>query len=358
MDRLVTDGISVLFDPVCGVIDEVVFACEGGEDLRPLHKAPWTRAGERPPPSVPAIEQRLAGDFFCAPFAKARPDLPLHGWAANGDWQQVKAPSNMPGTQTAIYQLRQKVEGAALTKQICVRSGHPFVYQTHIFTGGAGEIPIAHHAMLHVPGGARLSFSPKSEGRTGPIPPETEPVKGRSILAYPQTFTSLASLRRADSAIIDGSFYPFDRNHEDVVVLSECPTASIGWSAAVADQDGFVFLGLKDASLLPQTVIWMSNGGRYYPPWNGRHTAVIGIEEAAVDFHLADNGKDGKSVRTALTLAPDTVTRIRYAFGAFRVPRGWSRVSDVAVSDHHVVITDAGGDARTFPFDGRFLLPS
>ncbi|PLU80435.1 hypothetical protein BMJ22_17970, partial [Sinorhizobium medicae] len=74
-------------------------------------------------------------------------------------------------------------------------------------------------------------------------------------------------------------------------------------------------------------------------------------------FHLADDGKDGESVRTALTLAPDTVTRIRYAFGAFPVPQGWSRVSDVAVSDNHVLVTDASGDARTLPFDGRFLLP-
>ena len=26
-------------------------------------------------------------------------------------------------------------------------------------------------------------------------------------------------------------------------------------------------------------MLWFSNGGRDYPPWNGRHVGVLGIEE-------------------------------------------------------------------------------
>ena len=48
------------------------------------------------------------------------------------------------------------------------------------------------------------------------------------------------------------------------------------WRAA----DGFVFFAVKDAQILGQTALWMSNGGRYYAPWSSRHLAVLGIEEA------------------------------------------------------------------------------
>ncbi len=347
MDIIATDGVTVVFDPTGGVIDDVIITSEHGAQLRPLHKAPWTRDGEVLPQSIPLIEQKLAGDFFCAPFAVSRPGVPLHGWTANGDWQRV----NGLGEAVGLYNLRQQVEGARVTKEIKLRPGHPFVYQTHTLFGGTGQIPVAHHAMLHVPGGARLSFSEKLSGRTGPTAPEADQDKGRSILAYPQSFASLTSIRRSDGTFADATFYPFNENHEDVVVLTEKLSAPIGWSAAVAARDGFVFFGLKDALMLPQTVLWMSNGGRYYKPWNGRHTAVIGIEEAAVGFHLPEN----EHLPTGLALASGRTARVRYAFGAMPVPDGWSCVSDITFSQGHVTLTDASGDRRALPFDTEFF---
>jgi hypothetical protein len=349
MDIIAADGIAVAFDPTGGVIDDVIITCERGAQLRPLHKAPWTSDRDALPQSIPLIEQKLAGDFFCAPFAVSRPDVPLHGWTANGDWQRVNC--TKPGASVGLYNLRQQVEGARVTKEIKLRPGHPVVYQTHTLFGGTGHIPVAHHAMLHVPGGARLSFSEKSSGRTGLSAPETDPDKGRSILAYPQGFASLTSVRRSDGTFTDATFYPFSENHEDVVVLTEKPGAPIGWSAAVAARDGFVFFGVKDAFMLPQTVLWMSDGGRYYEPWRGRHTAVIGIEEAAVGFHLPENA----FLPTGVDLAPGRTATLRYAFGAMPVPDGWTRVADITVSQGHITLTDASGDSRALPFDTEFL---
>lgn len=354
MDIIATNGISVAFDPKGGVIDDVIISCDGGRTLRPLHKAPWTRNSETLPDSIPLIERRLAGDFFCAPFAVEQPGVPLHGWSANGDWQRVR--SSMHGSAVGLYNLRQDIDGAKLTKEIRLRPGHPVVYQTHTFSGGTGHIPIAHHAMLHVPGGTRLSFSGKASGRTGPAPPETAPARGRSILAYPQEFKSLTSVRQSDGRLIDATFYPFDQNHEDVVVLTEKAGASIGWSAAVASRDGFVFFGLKDARILPHTVLWMSNGGRYYSPWSGRHSAVIGIEEAAVGFHLPDGVLEGETIPTGLLLDPERITVVRYAFGAVHAPEGWTCVSDIAVSNGQLTLMDAAGGKLPLRFEDRFFL--
>jgi len=139
---------------------------DDGKELRPLHRAPWLRAGEDLPDEVALVERRLAGDFFCAPFGRVKDDIPIHGWAANGTWTKAGAERADSGSVRATYVLHEMIEGAKLTKELTLCPHHPIVYQRHIFDGGAGAIPVAHHAMIHVPGGARLSFSGKTSGFT------------------------------------------------------------------------------------------------------------------------------------------------------------------------------------------------
>ena len=38
-------------------------------------------------------------------------------------------------------------------------------------------------------------------------------------------------------------------------------------------------LMLKNPAQLPVTMLWFSNGGRSYAPWNGRHRDVLGVED-------------------------------------------------------------------------------
>lgn len=355
MDILTADGITAAFDPAGGIIAELAISFEGNPTIRPLHIAPWASEPQKLPEHVPPIERKLRGDFFCAPFAVAGEDTPLHGWSANSDWDLVKSHRMTTSGDYAIYRLRQEIHGSALTKKLSVRHSHPFIYQVHTFEGGQGTIPIAHHAMLHVPGGVALSFSQKINGKTGHYPPETDDRRGRSVLSYPQTFTELGSVRRADGRLADASVYPFEQQHEDVIVLTESPASTIGWSAAVAANDGFVFLALKDATVLPQTVLWLSNGGRYYEPWSGRHTEVIGIEEASVGFHLSDREREGELAATGLQLRIGATTSIRYAFGAIPVPTGWSRVKNVRLREDSVVVEDISGESKAVPFDQDFF---
>ena len=354
MDIISCAGISLEFDR--GIIDHVTIE-RGGKTLRPLHRAPWVTSGEALPDSVASVERRLAGDFFCAPFARSAPGVPIHGWSANGTWRRARTIESDDGI-AAVYDLEERVAGARLTKTIALRDGHPVVYQTHVFEGGQGSLPIAHHAMLHLPGGARLSFSPKLEGRTLPEPPETDPARGRSALAYPQRFDGLSKVRKADGGWVDARSYPFDTGHEDLIVLSEKPGARIGWSAAVAADQGFVFFALKDARVLPQTVLWMSNGGRHYAPWNSRHIAVLGMEEAATALHLAPEemlAGEANGVPFALPLNPDGKSVVRYAFGAIPVPSGWSEIADIRLEGEEVILADVGGGRQGVSFDQAFF---
>jgi hypothetical protein len=352
MDTISTDGISLAFRRESGIIDDLVITGDDGKELRPLHRAPWVVSGEDLPDGVALVERRLAGDFFCAPFGRVRDDIPIHGWAANGTWTKTGTERASNGAVSATYVLRETIEGAKLTKELTLCPNHPVVYQRHVFDGGQGAIPVAHHAMIHVPGGARLTFSSKASGFTLARPLEPDPKRGRSVLLYPQRFSSLAKVKRADGGVSDASLYPFDESHEDLIIMSEAPGAKLGWSAALAKAQGFLFFALKDASILPHTVLWMSNGGRSYAPWKSRHRAVIGIEEASLDHHLIADPQDGDA---GLALGQGKTTVVRYALGAIPAPKSWTAVRDIRLGGNEVTLVDASGDTRTLPFLAGFF---
>jgi hypothetical protein len=361
MEHLVVAGVSVDVDPLGGLLDNVVFE-HGGRRVAPLHRAPWLGVAAEIPPDTDPHLAKLAGDFFCAPFCK--PDVepsPFHGWSSNGEWRVERRHAAADGALTVDFRLVPPVMGAVLRKHVTVRPGQPVVYQRHVFHGGAGALPVAHHAMVHVPGGAALSFSPKDFGATPVTPAEPDPARGRSLLAYPQRFASLSAVALAAGGTVDASHYPYAHAHEEFCSLFDPQAATLGWSAALAVRDGFLFFALKDARVLTSTSLWMSNGGRDFAPWLSRHFAVLGIEESCAHFgegHLAaitPNALTAAGYRTALTLDPAGETVVRYAFGGIPADPSWTRVTDIRLQGDTLTITDAGGASATLPFDPNFF---
>lgn len=355
LDHIAVDTVAFDFNRHGGNLMNFVVRAEDGSAIQPLHTAPWVGEAGELDGTTPLVERQLSGDFFCAPFG-ASPDLPIHGWTANGRWEPIGTGDD-DGSITSEYRLSEQVSGASVTKSMMLRSGHRFLYQCHRFEGGSGHLPVAHHVMIRVPGGATLSFSKKQFGVTPNAPLESDPRRGHSMLAYPQRFDELSAVKTSDSETANASTYPFSKSHEDIVVLANEKDAIIGWSAALAKQDGFLFFAIKNAAALPETILWMSNGGRRYAPWLGRHTCVLGIEEAATSCHL--NGEfsstDERStygLATGMRLQPSTVQDIRYGFGAVPVPSGWSEVEDISVDRTSLTLSDVGGDHMTLPFDG------
>jgi hypothetical protein len=359
MTRISAEGISVGVTPACGMLEGLTIE-RGGKRIQPLHRAPWVGvAGEVPHDAAPHLAV-LEGDFFCAPFSRTDdPGVPAHGWPANGSWRELVSTTAADGSATARFELAEKVHGATVRKEITLRPGHPVVYQRHLLSGGSGAIPLAHHAMIHVPGGARLSFSPKDFGATPDTPQETDPARGVSLIGRGKRFASLAEVPLADGSTRDMRSYPWADGQEDFLSLVDPKDARTGWSAAVAARDGFVFFAVKDAQLLTQTSLWMSNGGRFYAPWSSRHLAVLGIEESTTHFGdgrlaaTAANSLTRDGYRTAVDLGGEVV--IRYALGAIPHPDGWSEIADITLGDGTLTLTDVGGGSETVPFDTAFL---
>lgn len=328
--------------------------------IAPLHTAPWVNDDPIDPVSVTApTEQALSGDFLCAPFcANDVNGGPIHGWTANARWDLVGEEAGVSGAE-ARFVLSRDVQGAEVTKTLRFNAGQPFLYLEHAFRGGKGDIPIGHHAMIRVTGTAALSFSPKQSYFTPPGPAEGDPARGRSVLRYPSRGTDFSAVPMADGTTADLGTYPLAEKHEDIVSLAEAPGHKLGWTAAVRDEEDDIVLFLRDATALTCTSMWMSNGGRNYAPWSGRHTRVLGLEDTrsyGVGGHRASIGPNPMSdagIPTAFDLSANPA--IRYAIGAIPRPAGWRRVAAVTVAGGIVTLTEQGGAIFTVPFAAGWL---
>src|SRR5690606_40271673 len=140
----------------------------------------------------------------------------------------------------------------------------------------------------------------------------------------------------------------------DLVLLASDPAAALGWTAVTFPAEGFVWFTLKDPRVLRQTVLWLSNGGRHYPPWSGRHTNVLGLEEVTSYFHLglaasaAPNPLSERGIPTSVDLdgRPFTVACIA---AVAAVPEGFDHVADVRAHEGGTAARPRPAAARPAP---------
>ena len=83
----------------------------------------------------------------------------------------------------------------------------------------------------------------------------------------------------------DLSSYPARKGFDDLALLVNKP-GDFGWTAVTFQRSAMLTLALKDPRVLSNTVLWMSNAGRHYHPWNGRHVSVLGIEDVTAYYHI------------------------------------------------------------------------
>jgi hypothetical protein len=350
------DGASLAVTETGGHLSDVTFTLAGGKKVRPMHTAPWEK--EELAPGTPNVLRMLRGDFFCAPFGSdgADPNDPnsTHGLPANGTWSVTKlTPTTLDAT------LEGTVMGATVTKRVEVRPRENVVYQRHVMTGGAGRLPVGQHAMVHAETPLQLAFAPFTMALTPPVPFEVPP-EGRQLLAEDQVITDITRAKRVDGGTADLSVFPTAPGFESLWMAVTDRNLPFGWTTATAAEEGWVWFGLKNVRELPETVIWISDGGRDYAPWNGRHRRCIGLEDICGYFHLgtrrsvADNPVAASGSPTAVTLGEKPVS-ISYVFGVAATPAGFGRVTEVAKAPGGITLIDAGGRKASAAVDLSFI---
>ena len=225
---------------------------------------------------------------------------------------------------------------------------------------------LGHHAMLKFPdepGSGRVSTSRFVYGQVFPQAFEQPEARGYSALQPSAEFRSLAKVPTLTGETADLSRYPARRGFEDLVMLVNDMHAPFAWTAVAFPKDRYVWFALKDPRILPQTIFWISNGGRHYPPWNGRHLNVMGLEEVCSYFHLGlaesarKNPLTAKGFPTCIQLNPKKPLVVPYIMGIARTPPGFDEVVAIQPGDNNrrITLLAASGKKATAAVDLDFL---
>jgi hypothetical protein len=286
---------------------------------------------------------------------------PPHGESANAEWTlREYAPHRLHlSMETSIRKGR-------VDKVIEIVPGQSAIYSRHIITGMEGPMTFGHHPILRISPGSigRISTSPFIYGQVAPIPFE-DPAKGGYYSLKPgERFTSLAKVPCIDGQSADLSTYPVRHGYEDLVLMASSPdTRPFAWTALVVPEENYVWFSLKDPAVLRSTVMWMSNGGRHYPPWNGRHRRAIGLEGVTSWFHyglaesVASNPMQDAGFPPYVQLRADNPFTINYITAVAKIPPGFDIVSKIHASDdaNSVTLTSQSGQSVTAGINLPFL---
>lgn len=306
----------------------------------PYALCPW--AEENIPGDLPSVLKVLRGDFFCMPFgandtAFGTEHHPPHGESANRAWK-LETIFREGDVVTLCASLDTSVRSGHIDKQISLCEGHHAIYVRHIVSGMSGQMSLGHHAMLKFPqtvGSGIISTSPFLYAQTAPQPIESPQNQGYSLLQPDSCFTSLSAVPTITGELTDLSRFPARKGFEDLVMLVSDPSADLSWTAVTFPEEGYVWFALKDPLVLKQTVFWLSNGGRYYSPWNGRHTSVMGLEEVTSYFHYGisqsaeQNTLTDRGYETCLHLDSEASLDVRYIMAVAEIPDGFSHVKTI-----------------------------
>lgn len=281
--------------PRGAMIRDLALRLPGGRWLHPLHRAPWV--GTADGDEQPGLMAGLAGEWPCIPFGMPGEPLPAdwrpaeswedpfpHGYAANHDWD-----------------LRPAAGG--IEARIALPSTHPIAWlerRAAPVPGGVAlgviamprrdaRLPIGLHPVFRLPrtvGAMRIDIAGAQTVFTHPADPQPDP----SPLVPGAMFPGLRSVTDRAGRALDLSCLPVAQPCEIRVLVR-----ATGGRVRLTDLSARTVLHLDyDALVFPAVMLWISNGGRAGPPWNGRHYA-LGVEPVAAAFDLGVGASRGAS---------------------------------------------------------------
>jgi len=334
--------------------------------IQPYQVAPW--ATEKMDALFTPVETVLRGDFFCMPFGVNLPPYRgekhiLHGETANARWS-FHSLTQEDGQICLRLRLRTRVRKGQVDKSITLVDGHNAVYCRHVISQMSGPMNFGHHATLKFPDepeSGTISTSRFAYGEVFPEPLEDPAHRGYSILKPGAEIKTLARVPTITGESTDLTRFPARRGFEDVIQLLSDPDLEVGWTAVTFPKQRYVWFGLKDPKVLTGTLFWISNGGRHYPPWNGRHINVMGLEEITSYFFLGLSASAKKNpftergIRTACRLNAKRPLVVNYIMAVAAIPSTFDRVKRIDLISGGVRLVARSGRRVEVPLDTAFL---
>jgi hypothetical protein len=365
--RLASDTVEIFVTQLGGHMGPVTFD-RRQRKIQPYSVAPW--AEEKPGAPLVPLLQALRGDFFCVPFggnatAFRGEQHPPHGETANARWK-FESWGRTGTTQSLHLSLATKVRPGRVENNIFLVDGENIVYTQHVISEMRGPMNLGHHAMLRFPdepGSGLISTSRFVYGQVCPLPFEAPEQKGYHALKTGAEFEALDKVPLLNGDTADLTCYPARRGFEDLVMLVGDETLPFAWTSVVFPRQQYVWFALRNPRLLRSTIFWISNGGRHYAPWNGRHVNVMGLEDVTSYFHfgLAESARPNPLSRrgfpTAVQLNKKQPLAVPYIMGIAPLPKGFNRVQQIEAAPDRksVAIYSANGKKVTAAVAVDFL---
>ena len=364
---LATTAMSAAITRFGAMLAPVTFFADSSAPIMPYSIPPW--ATEPDLDSIPPLLRALRGDFMCSAFGDNGTPyegvaIPPHGDTANGDWTVINMRSTTLGTAMRLA-IELPTQGGRCVGTTSLLEGHQFVYQRHDFEGLSGAINPGHHAMLTCPsaiGSTLLSFSPWAFTAVSPQRAALTEDKARSQLMPGKFAEGPAALPAVNKGTVDLTSFPTEERVDDVFLVCTTPRGGLAWSAASFPARGYAWLALRRAAQLPSTIVWLSNGGRFEPPWNGRHAPVLALEDIVGYFAcgLAEsaqpNSLTARGIPTCLIATVGVPILIPYIQGLVRIPADFGRIAAVEpAGPGALLVVGAGGHKVTTPCRWEFL---
>lgn len=338
-----------------------------GREAAPYFINPWWK--EAGAAELGDLIRVLRGDFFCFPFgANADPfdgvKHPVHGITANACWDPLEA-----GEEGGAPRLRLRLglpggKGTVI-KTVAIAAQAPVIYSEHLIRGFSGKMPLGHHATLQFPAAessGMIDLAAPLAGFTHPTPVELPANRGYSLLKPDIEIVDPTRVPTVYGDTVDLTRYPQRAGHEDVAQFLSDPARELAWSSVSFPGEGYLYFQLKDPKVLSSTLLWRSNGGRHYFPWNGRLRGVLGLEEVVSCFALGvrpsvePNPLQRRGFPTFLEIREDRPAAIRVITGCAAIGPDFTGVRDIRRGDGaSIAIEGKSGESIAVPCRLDFL---
>jgi len=287
-----------------------------------MHVVNWE--GQDFDPNASGGFSSLYGEWPCVPFGTISAPAKIaagwvpkildndgffHGFSSHHEWQvndvspghlalSIKYPEESP-----IDSLQREIQGDPHTPALTV--------VLRIRARCEVEMPVALHPTFRVPETGFLHISGGDPAQVHSYPWPLEPAITRlKANACSRSLLAVEGL----GGPVDVSNLPLQFPAEELLQLEACQAAI---RLDYVSEGASVTLDW-DRRVLPDALLWISNGGRSSAPWNGRHFA-LGIEPVAGQFDLgrvATPVADHPLSNRLLHLTPDHEAVIRYKISA------------------------------------------
>jgi hypothetical protein len=308
-----------------------LFVLPDGRQVAPFQVAPWF--SEPAAQAMPGLMPRLRGDWPCIPFGFDIDRDPLgdwpssqaagaidegHGFGANHDWTFAE---DRLGALSLFIDYPQTHPIARLERRILPDPGGPAIdVELTVHPRRDCRLPVGVHPTFRLPsapGAFEIALDARTEIAT--FPGELD----ASAIFLPGQFAAISSVPLKRGGALDIRRLPFAENAEELVQALD----AAGSVVLRNHHEGYAVRLSWNADDFPSLLLWLSNRGRTFEPWRGRHLA-LGVEPVCSAFDLGAaisgtaNPLNARDVRTVHAFRAGMAWTTRYRFAVEALDEG------------------------------------